>query len=133
MDNAAASALSRSTIAVREYRRPKGFHAVVFTVCFLTFATFCRRQNILPGSYLYEGVLKYVPSFANFMATVQPFVFYGMLVIHVTEVYFMHKRRLQKHTVVPLSRVWWLWTLSTFIEGVGAFQRYDISSEVSKS
>jgi len=125
MDKDAIQALGRSDITVKEYRRPRGFHAVVFVACALTFAAFCRMSNFLPGSYLYEVVLKHFPGFASFCAKIQPILFYTMFAVHAGEAITMAKTRLRKHSVPVASRLWWTWVLSTLIEGVGAFQRFD--------
>lgn len=34
-------------------------------------------------------------------------------------------KKLPKHSVNPRGRVFWLWTISTFIEGQFAFRRFD--------
>ena len=124
MDRDAMKALGRSDISVREYRAPRGFHAVVFWACVFTFALLFRRQNLLPGSWVHDAVLRYVPSFAHFLVVVRPWVFGGMVASHLTEATFMAWTRLRKHSVPFGSGLWWTWMLSTFIEGFGAFQRY---------
>ncbi|KAH0125964.1 hypothetical protein KCU67_g17526, partial [Aureobasidium melanogenum] len=64
-------------------------------------------------------------SFARFCWTIQPFIWYGMLAIHGAETWYMARGRLRKHNINIRSRVWWLWTATTFIEGVGAYNRFD--------
>ena len=125
MDKDAIQALGRSDITVKQYRRPRGFHAVVFVTCAVTFAAFCRKSNFFPGSYLYEVLLKYFPRFASFCAKIQPILFYTMVALHAGEAITMANTRLRKHSVPVACRLWWAWVLSTFIEGVCAFQRYD--------
>lgn len=124
MDHEATAALPKSDITVKEYRPPKGFHAVVFVACLLTFTLYSRPQNCYPGSFVYDNVLKYVPAFARFSAKVRPWVLYPMLAVHIAEAVTMARTRLDKHTVPVLSRLWLTWTMSTFIEGVGSFHRY---------
>jgi hypothetical protein len=63
--------------------------------------------------------------FAHFCYTIQPALITAMLAIHVAEAAWMHATRLRRYNVPLLSRVWWAWMLSTFVEGVGAFQRLD--------
>ena len=125
MDKDAIQALGRSDITVKEYRRPRGFLAVVFVTCAVTFAAFCRKSSFLPGSYLYEILLKYFPGFASFCAKIQPILFYTMVALHTGEAITMANTKLRKHSVPVACRLWWAWVLSTFIEGVGAFQRYN--------
>ncbi|KAF2089892.1 integral membrane protein-like protein [Saccharata proteae CBS 121410] len=122
MDQDALAGLGRSDITIREYRVPKGFHAVVFTVCLLTYVLVSRRQNALPGSFIYDNVLRHVPALASFTAKVQPTVLALMVGIHLFEASVM-ARRLAKHNVPLLGGLWWAWTGSCFIEGFGALQR----------
>jgi hypothetical protein len=55
----------------------------------------------------------------------QPIVISLMVSIHLVEVAVMATRRLKPHGVPTFSSLWWTWTVSTFIEGFGAFQRFD--------
>jgi len=124
MDQESLTGLGRSPITIKEYRPPKSFlHIITFIACFLTFITLSRKENMLPGSIPYEAVFKHVPKFTSFVISIRLLVLYPMLVIHVTEVFFM-TRKLEKHSVPLLSTLWWAWVISNFIEGVGAFQRY---------
>ena len=124
MDQESLTGLGRSSITIKEYRPPKSpIHIVTFISCFLTFVLLSRRENTLPGSIPYETVFKHMPKFASFVASIQPLVLYPMLAIHITEAFFM-SRKLEKHSVPLLGTIWWAWIISTFIEGVGAFQRY---------
>ena len=125
MDQEAVRGLKRSNITVKEYKRPRGFLAVVFVTCATTFVCFSRRSNFLPGTFLYDSILRHVPRFAKFCYDVQPYVFYPMLAIHLTEATWMERTRLEKFNVPRFSKLWWQWLLSTFIEGVGAFMRFD--------
>lgn len=126
MDQVALRGLGRSDITVKKYKRPKGFLAVVFVAAGCTIVCFSRRSNFLPGSRLYDSVLRHVPSFARFCYDIQPFLLYPVLAIHVSEAVWMETTRLEKHNVPRFSKLWWKWVLSTFVEGVGAFIRLDM-------
>lgn len=117
--------LGLSDITVTEYRAPRGFHAVVFALCLSTYVAFSRRSNFLPGSVLYSLGLERVPRFAEFCYTIQPILLPLMVAIHVFEASYMAVRRLRPHRVPVLSGLWCTWVVSTFIEGFGAFQRFD--------
>lgn len=134
MDQEALRGLKRSNVTVKEYRRPRGFLALVFVAAATTFVCFSRRSNFLPGSSLYDHVLQHVPRFAKFCYDVQPFVLYPMLAIHLSEALWMERTRLEKFNVPRFSKLWWQWLLSNFIEGVGAFKRFDriVEEEVTK-
>ena len=130
MDKQAVAGLNRSRITLKEYRAPTGFPAVVFAVCLGTYILLSRKANMLPGSLLYDNILKYVPSFAHFSYTLRDYVIWPMLAIHITEAYIM-TNTLKKHSVPLFSRLWWLWTTSCFIEGFNAFQRFEHSDPSS--
>ena len=124
--NESLKGLDRSEITVTTYRRPRGFHLVVFTVVVLTVAAFYRRKNFQPGqSMLYDRLLVHVPGFANFCYAVQPLVISLMLLIHAFEASVMAWTRLRRHGVGFFTGLWWVWMVSCFIEGFGAFQRFD--------
>ncbi|KAK4985851.1 hypothetical protein LTR66_008049 [Elasticomyces elasticus] len=121
MDQDAVAALGRSDLTVKEFLPPYGLYAVVFVVVLTTFIAFSTRSNFAPGSVL--G--RFVPRFASFCWTVQPFVLYFMLFMHTAEATTMARGRLRKHSVNVRTGAWWKWVGSTFIEGVWAFRRFD--------
>ena len=125
MDSEAVAGLKKSDITVKRYKRPRGFMTVVMAAAAITFLLFSRRAHFRPGSFIYDLFLGYVPWFADFCWTVQPLVIWPMTVIHTAEVIYMQRSRLEKHTVRMLSGVWWMWIISTFVEGFGSFHRFD--------
>lgn len=132
MDAEATAGLGRSNITVKKYKRPRGVMAVVFVAAACTFVVFAKRSNFEAGSFLYDNVLKYAPGFAKWCYKIQPLVIYPMATIHGWEAYHMQKSRLEKHNVPFMSKLWWKWVLSTFVEGVGAFMRFDRIVEKEK-
>ncbi len=125
LDAQAVKGLGRSDITIKKYAKPQGFLAVVFVLCSLTFIGFSRRSNFQPGSLLYDTLLRHVDMFANFCFTIQPVLISTMVVLHLGEAVYMARTRLRRHSVPTLSRLWWTWMLSTFVEGKGAFIRID--------
>jgi hypothetical protein len=132
LNREAVHGLDRSPYTVKKYLPPKGLHAVVFAACFATFCMLSRPQHVMPGSIAYEVLLKHVPGLAGLVQALRPFILALMLVIHSTEAYFMTEK-LKKHSVTLFSSVWWLWVVSNFIEGMGAFQRIDAMVQKQKS
>lgn len=122
LDKKAVSGLNRSSITLKEYRAPKGIFIGVFAVCLGTYILLSRKENMLPGSLLYESVLKYFPRFAEFTYNVRDYVLYPMIAIHLAEAYLM-ANTLKKHSVPLFSQLWLTWMASVFIEGFNAFQR----------
>ncbi|KAF2432048.1 hypothetical protein EJ08DRAFT_631244 [Tothia fuscella] len=125
MDQESIAGLDRSKITIGEYRAPRSiYHVVIFGLCLGTYLLLSREANVLPGSVLYELVFKHFPAFAEFVLRVRLWVLIPMVVIHLGEAYVMNGR-LELHSVPLFSRIWWLWMVSSFIEGVGSFQRID--------
>lgn len=122
MDKQSVVGLNRSRVTLKEYRPPKGFPVLVFAACLGTYILHSRKENLLPGSLLYESVLKHFPRFAEFAYNTRDYVIWPMIAIHVTEASIM-TGTLKKHSVPLFSRLWWLWTVSCFIEGMNSFQR----------
>ncbi|KAI9723236.1 MAG: hypothetical protein M1812_001118 [Candelaria pacifica] len=125
MDKEAIRALGRDDITAKEYKRPRGFHAVVFAAVVITVAVFWTSRNFRPGSTIYDTFLYGYPNIAWFLRTVQPLIFWIIVTLHPIETLWMDRTRLRKHSVPRLSGLWWKWMLSTLVEGVGAFQRLD--------
>lgn len=118
-------ALGRSDITITEYRPPRGFPAVIFTACILTFAAFSRRANFLEGSGLYSLVLRHVPGFAVFCYTIQPLLMTLMVGIHLSEAIYLWLYRLRPHNIAFGSRLWFCWFVNDFLEGYTALMRFD--------
>ena len=126
MDAEAVAGLGRSSITVKQYARPYGFMLIVFIASLLTYVNFSRRANFMPGSLLYDSLLRYVPQFADFCWRIQPLVIYPMVLLHSCEAISMARSRLVRHSVPIGSRLWLCWVSSAFIEGYGSFIRFDM-------
>lgn len=125
MDAEAVAGLNRSNITVKRYARPKGATAIALVLILSIFLIFSKRSNFQPGSFLHDLALVYAPALAKFGYMVQPLVFYSMISVHLGECIYLVRGRLQKHTVPKLSKLWWKWVLSSFVEGYGSFVRFD--------
>lgn len=125
MNYESCSGLGCSPITIKKYVPPFGLMLVNWLLCFWTLVTFSRRAHFIPGSLYYQCIFQHIPSFTNFCYKIQPLVFYTMATIHLTEVIYMERSRLRKHTVRMLSGVWWSWLLSDFVEGWTATMRFD--------
>lgn len=116
MDQDCIEALGRDSITIKEYRAPKGFEAIVFATCFSTYILLSRPEHV-------SFVFQMVPEFAAFVLKIRLLVLFPMIAIHVFEASLMI-RKLQRHSVPFFSKLWWAWTASCFVEGVGSFRRY---------
>lgn len=116
--------LGRSDVTLTKYRAPRGLQAVIFALCLYTYASCFRRENLLPGSFVYENLgFKYVPDFAHFVYKIQPLLFPTVVGIHLLESALLAVKRLKPLGVPFMSGLWFAWVASTFVEGFGAFQR----------
>lgn len=125
MDGESLKGLDRSDIIVKTYRSPRKFHAIVFVTVLVTLVAFSTKSNFLPGSLLYDNILHRVPRFANFCLLVFPIIDPLIVVTHTAEAATMIRTRLRRHGVALFTPLWWKWTISCWIEGVGSFQRFD--------
>ncbi|KAJ5893798.1 hypothetical protein N7495_005489 [Penicillium taxi] len=116
--------LGRSDVVLTEYRAPQGFQIVIFGLVLFTFISCYQRDNLLPGSFVYEYLgFKYVPDFAHYIYTIQPILFPFVVFIHVVESILLATLKLKPHGVPVLSGLWCAWIASCLIEGFGCFQR----------
>jgi len=120
MDKECLAGLSRSDITVQEFIPARGPYLVLFVIVTATLAAFRTRANLESGGL----IATFAPeAFTRFCWTIQPFVLYPMLLIHGCEAYWMATGRLRRHSVNMRSDIWWKWVGTTFVEGVGAFNR----------
>ncbi|KAF2839583.1 hypothetical protein M501DRAFT_1015678 [Patellaria atrata CBS 101060] len=129
MDLEATASLKRSDITLKEYLRPQGRHSIILVLCLIGYAALFSRRNWQPGSYQYDYIWRHTPFLIPTLVKYQPLGLSLMVGLHTIETVYMWSR-LSKHSVPTFSRVWWMWTVSTFCEGFGAHER--VSSYVSR-
>ncbi|OJK02730.1 hypothetical protein ASPACDRAFT_40045 [Aspergillus aculeatus ATCC 16872] len=123
--------LNLSDIKITTYRVPsRPGDILAFLICLSGILAFSRRENLLPGGWVYEGLRLetgwwWPQGFAGFCARMQPAVLAFTLVVHAFEASVLAYTRLRRHGVALGSRVWWAWVLSTLIEGFQGFKRFD--------
>ena len=126
MDQQAAKALGRAPETVSRYKAPNTpYQITVFFAVLFGFFCFSSAANFRPGSWLTTTILAPVPPFARLLYQYQPLALVAMIVLHAWEALVMARTRLQKFNVPVGGRVWWMWVLSTFFEGFGAFLRFE--------
>ncbi|RAH73400.1 DUF2470 domain-containing protein [Aspergillus aculeatinus CBS 121060] len=123
--------LDLSDIKITAYRVPsRPGDILAFLICLSGILAFSRRENLLPGGWVCEGLRLetgwwWPQGFAGFCARMQPAVLAFTLVVHAFEASVLAYTRLRRHGVALGSRVWWAWVLSTLIEGFQGFKRFD--------
>nr|POE83326.1 hypothetical protein CFP56_69332 [Quercus suber] len=122
MDKICRSALGRSEITVSEFVPPTGLNRVPFVAVVATFLGYSQRWWFGRGEVV-ERVLG--AGFAAFSWRIQPWLFWGMVVVHSAEAVYFAMGKLRRHSVNSRSAVWWKWVIFTFVEGFFATLRFD--------
>lgn len=125
MDHEATAALNLSPITVKSYSKPTGIMLGILIAVTTAFIVFSSRANFEPGSFLYDSILHYVPTFARFCWQVQPLVLWPAVIIHGLETIWMAYSQLAKHSVPVGSQLWYIWIVSCLVEGRGTVVRFD--------
>lgn len=120
MDQECVRALGRSDITVKNFEFPKGAGLVVFLTVVGGLAGWSKRSFFERGglwsSWLSEGARE--RCFA-----IQPWFFWGIVVVHLLEASFFMPGKLKRHNVNPASWDYWLWLGDTFFQGIGSMKR----------
>ena len=95
----------------------------------LTMTTFPFRDQLHPdsGSIISQiwSIGGLVPMNAVLAYKLSPVVWPLTMVVHLGEAGYMAWGRLRKHQVEMFSKVWWMWVADNFVEGFGAWRRFD--------
>ena len=127
MDEECIKNLNLSPETITTYLPPQSpRQRIVFGLVIFGFIALSRKENFLPGTWLTNTVLKPVPSVAEILYRNQPLTIAIMLIVHIAEALYMARSRLRRHSVPMGTRLWWTWIASTFFEGFGAFERFDV-------
>ncbi|KAF2768095.1 hypothetical protein EJ03DRAFT_328650 [Teratosphaeria nubilosa] len=123
LDNEARAALGQSEIAIAEFRPPTETQfGLPFLVVLATFVGYSTRAWFVAhgpvARLLGEG-------FAKFSFVIQPWLFWGMVLIHGVETWWFARTRLARHSVNPRTGVYWKWIATVFVEGVFGMGRFD--------
>jgi hypothetical protein len=126
MDRDARAALNISSIVVTEYEAPRGILQItIFVLCVLTLILFITRPWIVPGTWVYDKVLKWYPGGPEWCLWIAKVIALPVVGIHAVEAYLLATTRLRKYNVEAGSSLWRKWVASCALEGFGAFQRID--------
>jgi len=125
MDKDCVTALKRSDVTVKEFIPPWKTTAssINFPLCLATFLAFSFRSNFDAGTGLFTPLIP--EGFRAFCWAIQPWLLTFLQVVHTIEALQMARSRLAKHNVNIRNPIFWLWTASTFVEGITCFKRFD--------
>ncbi|KAI1213708.1 uncharacterized protein F4807DRAFT_197857 [Annulohypoxylon truncatum] len=137
MSATAKQKLGLSSIRVTTWTPPSGFGILTFAGVALYFVCAATYPLVTPDSTpVVWGLLDAVwPGGAQAYKWLVRAIFVPVMVIHVAEAGWMARGRLRRHGVKTGSRVWLLWTLGTFVEGLPSMRRFDrlVEAEGKKS
>ncbi|ORY64190.1 uncharacterized protein BCR38DRAFT_434239 [Pseudomassariella vexata] len=125
MSQVALRKLGLSDIKIDEFAPPRGFHWVVFFAVAFYFFAAATRSFVVPKTAVWDTLEGVFPYGAEGYRWIVKAIFVPVVVIHVTEAWWMVKTRLGPHRVGAGGKVWWLWVATTFTEGAMAFKRFD--------
>lgn len=85
MDRNAVTALGRSSVSIKQYQAPRGFHLVVFMAALGAFILLS-RDSFTNSKSLLAAI---VPAFASFVNRIRLLVLIPMAAIHAAEATYM--------------------------------------------
>ncbi|KAK3074857.1 hypothetical protein LTR53_002376 [Teratosphaeriaceae sp. CCFEE 6253] len=122
MDKECLQALRRSDITIKDFAPPTGLFAFIFVGISAVVLTYSQRWLFESGQ-LVERLLG--SGFAQFSFAIQPYLLAFILFMHSWETLYMVRYKLVTHSVNPRTRIFWLWTGTTFVEGGFSFWRFN--------
>lgn len=125
MDATAREALGISDIYITEYAAPDPFDYVTLTGILFFYFCYFTLPWVVPGSASWELLERVFPGGPSWFRWIVNGIIIPVVGIHVIEMFFFDKWRLQKHGVVRFSFVWWAWILAIYFEGMPSWYRMD--------
>ncbi|KAI1454099.1 hypothetical protein F4805DRAFT_333142 [Annulohypoxylon moriforme] len=116
--------LGLSPIRIKSFRPPSGLGLITFAGVVSYFVCAATYSLVQPGTMAWDALDEYWPGGAEGYKWLVRAIFVPVMVIHVAEATWMARGRLRKHGVRD-SKVWLLWVLGTFLEGLPAMRRFD--------
>ncbi len=132
MAHAARKQLGLSDIRISTFARPAGFGIVTFigvTAYFFCAATLWLVQ---PDTPIWDVLDAVYPFGAAGYTWLVKTIFAPVMIIHVTEAWWMARTRLAKHGIEEGSKVWWLWVIDTFLGGLPSMYKFDALVEAER-
>ncbi|KAI1095269.1 hypothetical protein F5B19DRAFT_440772 [Rostrohypoxylon terebratum] len=135
MSAQAKAKLGLSSIKVRAWHPPSGLGLLTFAGVALYFVCAATYLLVAPSTAAWRLLDDFWPGGATAYKWLVRAIFVPVMLIHLGEAWWMARSRLRKHGVEFGSKVWFLWTLGTFVEGLPAMKRFDrvVEEEGKKS
>ncbi|KAI0837269.1 hypothetical protein F5Y06DRAFT_85633 [Hypoxylon sp. FL0890] len=125
MSQRAKQKLGLSDIVVSVFTRPQGVGVFSFLGVALFIVSAATYSLLQPGTAAWEVLDEVFPyGAAGYKWLVKAMVI-PVLIIHVTEAWWLARTRLYTHGVEAGTGLWWLWVACTFMEGWPGVVRFD--------
>ncbi|KAI0147762.1 hypothetical protein GGR57DRAFT_244328 [Xylariaceae sp. FL1272] len=127
MAQVAQQKLGLSDIRINEFEAPRGVGIVSFIgVSFYFASALALSFGLLrPGTTAWATLDNYFPYGAQGFAWLVKAIAIPVLIIHVTEAWWMARGRLATYGIEVGSTLWFLWVVQVFLEGFPAMARFD--------
>ncbi|KAI4868151.1 hypothetical protein F4820DRAFT_150905 [Hypoxylon rubiginosum] len=132
MSQRAQQLLGLSDIQISTFTPPQGGGIISSLGVSLYFISAATLALVQPGTAAW-GILDVAfPYGAAGYKWLVKAIFLPVLIIHITEAWWIARTRLAKHGIEVGSTIWLLWVANTFVEGFPAMKRFDGLVEVEK-
>ncbi|KAI6086609.1 hypothetical protein F4821DRAFT_126622 [Hypoxylon rubiginosum] len=132
MSQRAQEQLGLSDIQISVFTRPEGGGIISALGVSLYFACAATLALVQPGTPAWGMLDAAFPYGATAYKWLVKAIFLPVLIIHVTEAWWIARTRLTKHGIEAGSTLWFLWVANTFVEGYPAMMRFDGLVEMEK-
>ncbi|QIW97759.1 hypothetical protein AMS68_003277 [Peltaster fructicola] len=133
MDKLAALHLRKSDVTIKRFVPPYGLYAIGFVLTVGGFAVLSQRHLFEAGGVVEQlAGPQFGPRLAALLHHAQPRIFYGLIAVHIAEMFYFIRYKLVEHSVSIRAPQFWLWAISVLIEGIGAQARFKRTVELAR-
>lgn len=125
MSQQAKQKLGISDITVSVFTRPQGIGVWSFLGVTLFIVSAATYSFVQPGTTAWGLLDEVFPYGAYGYKWLVKALVVPVLIIHFSEAWWIARTRLRVHGVAAGTRLWWLWTACTFVEGLPGIARFD--------
>ncbi|KAI1417872.1 hypothetical protein F5Y13DRAFT_149965 [Hypoxylon sp. FL1857] len=125
MSQRAKQKLGLSDIVISAFTRPQGAGVWSFLGVTLFIVSATTYSLVQPGTAVWGLLDEVFPYGATGYKWLVKTLVIPVLIIHLTEAWWLARTRLHKHGVEAGSGLWWLWVACTFVEGLPGLVRFD--------
>ncbi|KAI1097303.1 hypothetical protein F4804DRAFT_327992 [Jackrogersella minutella] len=117
--------LGLSSVRVGAFTPPVGVGKFSFAGVTLYILALATYPLVAPGTAAWGHLDEFWPGGAAGYTWLVRALFVPVIIVHITEAWWLGHTRLEKHGVERWTPLWWRWTACTFVEGWPAVVRFD--------